>query len=117
MLLPFHSFVTNRRFGPFCTRFAGLIFHHRINGMSSRKITIKVNPAFEAAISSAAKQRGVNTSKFIRDAVRDKLASTNRAASVGSVYVIAQRSGFLGAFTGLPGDLSTNKKHFEGFGK
>jgi hypothetical protein len=50
----------------------------------------------------------------IREALEQYLAAPEKGESF---YDVAQRAGLLGSVKGLPPDLSTNKKYFEGFGR
>jgi hypothetical protein len=49
----------------------------------------------------------------IREAVERQFAAEDQE---GTAYELAQRSGLIGAVSRAPKDLSTNSKHFEGFG-
>jgi hypothetical protein len=74
-----------------------------------------VDAALEARIEKAARHERMHPSEFVRDSVERRLGNRKRRKRE-SVYNVALRTGFLGAASGLPSDLSTNKKYFEGFG-
>jgi hypothetical protein len=40
-----------------------------------------------------------------------------QAGSTGSAFELAKAAGLIGCATRAPKDLSTNRRHFEGFGK
>jgi hypothetical protein len=50
----------------------------------------------------------------VRQAIESHLAE---AAKRESAYEMAERLGLVGCAEGLPPDLSTNRKYFEGFGR
>jgi hypothetical protein len=85
--------------------------------MSSRRITIRVDAALEAQIEKAAHREGVKPAQFVRESVERRVRRVKPSRRrKESVYEIGVRTGFIGAATGLPTDLSTNKKYFVGFG-
>jgi hypothetical protein len=57
---------------------------------------------------------GKNESEFVRQLLADHFTRSQRPATALDV---ARRAGIIGCADGLPPDLSTNKDHFEGFGR
>lgn len=49
--------------------------------------------------------------------VTDETRPSEEGAPGQSCYELAQSLGLIDAVTGAPADLSTNKAHFEGFGR
>jgi len=50
----------------------------------------------------------------VRVALENYLSAEN---STGSAYQLAKAAGLIGCVHRAPRDLSTNRRHFEGFGK
>ena len=81
--------------------------------MSSRRITIRVNADMHRRIEKAAEHMGVNESEVIRRTLQSHLP---RTGDKPSVYDVLKKMGAVGCAKKLPNDLSTNRKHMEGFG-
>jgi hypothetical protein len=76
-------------------------------------VTVKLPPSLASQISTEARQRRVSKSALIRDSLEQRYAKsrTRRHPTVGDLA-----GHLLGKLQGGPHDLSTNKKHMEGFG-
>ena len=78
-----------------------------------KKVSARVAPALEQSLRRRAAFTGQTESEIVREALEAHLAQE----PAGSAYELAQRLGLVGCAKGLPADLSTNPKYFEGFGK
>jgi predicted DNA-binding protein len=82
--------------------------------MSSQRITIRISETLVKRLKKHAGMRRRSESALVREALESYLAE---APASSSAYDLARESGLIGCVRGGPSDLSTNRKHFEGFGK
>ena len=82
--------------------------------MNNRRITIRLNEQTERRLREEARAAGKNESDIVREALTRYFARSQRPATA---LEVARRAGIIGCAEGLPPDLSTNKDHFEGFGR
>jgi Arc/MetJ-type ribon-helix-helix transcriptional regulator len=82
--------------------------------MNDARITIRLDECTERRLREEAVAAGKNESEVVRDALAVYFARTKRRATA---LEVARRAGIIGCADGLPADLSTNKDHFEGFGR
>lgn len=82
--------------------------------MHSERITIRVDPALAAELRALARRRGRSESDLVREALRRHVRAGRRKQTC---YDLALHLGVVGSAKGLPGDLSTDPKHMEGFGQ
>lgn len=82
--------------------------------MSSRRITVRVPKVLENRLQSRSRANGQTPSEIVRVALESYL---EREPGAGSAYDLAQAVGIIGCVHRAPADLSTNRRHFEGFGK
>lgn len=75
-----------------------------------KMLSIRLPEPLAEWVQTAARKSGRTQSEVIREALEQRRA-TGKAKSVGEMM-----EQFGGTFKG-PRDLSTNKKHFEGFGR
>jgi hypothetical protein len=77
-------------------------------------VTIKLPPTLNAQITAEARQKRVSKSALIRDSLERRYANgkARRRVTVGELA-----GHLMGKLKGGPHDLSTNKKHMEGFGE
>jgi hypothetical protein len=78
------------------------------------RINVRVDGRLKARLEVEAKARGVSPSDIVREALDDHL---RRRGPAPTCLEIARRIGLIGSAEGLPRDLSTNRDHFEGFGR
>jgi Arc/MetJ-type ribon-helix-helix transcriptional regulator len=78
------------------------------------RISVRVDDQQKRQIDDLARRRGVRESDVVREALSRYLRDTSPPESC---YEIAQRLGVIGIARELPPDLSTSRKHFEGFGR
>jgi predicted DNA-binding protein len=81
--------------------------------MSSQRITIRVSESLVKRLKKHAGSKGLPESALVREALENYLSELPAS---GSAYDLAKEAGLIGCVRGEPADLSTNRKHFEGFG-
>ena len=81
---------------------------------SSHRITIRVPQSLSKRLKLHAGMKGLPESELVRDALETYLG---QAPVAMSAYDLAREAGLIGCVRGAPRDLSTNPKHFKGFGK
>jgi hypothetical protein len=82
--------------------------------MKDVRITIRLDRQTERRLREAAVASGKKESQLVREALADYFTHTPRSATA---LEVAHRAGVIGCAGGLPPDLSTNKNHFEDFGR
>ncbi len=82
--------------------------------MSSQRITIRVSESLVKRLKKHAGLKGRPESVLVREALENYLGE---APISSSAYDLARESGLIGCVRRGPSDLSTNRKHFEGFGE
>ncbi|HLN33198.1 MAG TPA: ribbon-helix-helix protein, CopG family [Gemmataceae bacterium] len=82
--------------------------------MDNTKISVRLDAETERRLREAARAAGKNESEVVREALTAYFAGQRQDKSV---LALAQQAGVIGCAKGLPPDLSTNKEHFEGFGR
>jgi predicted DNA-binding protein len=85
-----------------------------MSDMKEYRLTVRVNADLRQRLSAAAKRSGQKEADVVRvaldkglDAIKPKESALDRALALGIVGMIKDG----------PSDLSTNPKHFEGFGE
>ena len=81
--------------------------------MKDYRITVRFPADLRRRLKEAAHSRGTRESDLVRGAVERHLAAENHAITA---YVRARQAGLIGVVRGASSDLSTNPKHFDGFG-
>lgn len=81
--------------------------------MKEDRITVRFSLETRRRLQAAARRGGRRESELVRDAVEAQLAAEEGALTA---YDHAKRAGLIGAVKGKVRDLSTNPKHFDGFG-
>jgi len=82
--------------------------------MSSQRITIRISESLVKRLKKQAGMRGRTESALVREALENYFGE---APVSSSAYDLAREAGLIGCVGGRPSDLSTNRKHFEGFGE
>ena len=82
--------------------------------MNDARITIRLDQQTERRLREEALASGMNESELVREVLAAYFARSRRRATA---LEVARRAGVIGCADGLPPDLSTNKDHFEGFGR
>jgi metal-responsive CopG/Arc/MetJ family transcriptional regulator len=82
--------------------------------MASQRITVRVPATLGARLRDSSRAKGQTPSDLVRVALENLLGEKS---STGSAYELAEAAGLIGCVRRAPEDLSTNPRHFEGFGK
>ena len=82
--------------------------------MPNRRITVRVPEVLETKLRGQARLKGRPESELVREALEVYLGQESDARPA---YELAEEAGLIGCVRKAPKDLSTNPKHFEGFGK
>jgi len=81
--------------------------------MKSDHITMRLPAELRQRLKDAAHRAGMHESEFVRAAVESKLAAEDHDVTA---YERARKAGLIGCVRGASADLTTNPKHFDGFG-
>jgi hypothetical protein len=82
--------------------------------MASHRITVRVSETLGALLRDRSRTRGQTVSELVRVALQTYLG---RGSGTRFAYELAEEAGLIGCVRHTPKDLSTNRRHFEGFGK
>jgi len=85
-----------------------------MSDMKSSRITIRVPKALGDQLQHRSRAKGSTPSEIVRTALEKYLGGGDHAPSA---FEVAQRAGLIGCVGDSPADLSTNRRHFEGFGR
>ena len=80
--------------------------------MADQRITVRFSAELRRRLKAASRRSGLHESDLVRGAVERHLEAEDKT----SAYDLAKQSGLIGAVRGASRDLSTNRKHFDGFG-
>jgi len=81
--------------------------------MKDHRITVRFPAELRQRLKAAAHRGGTRESDLVRAAVERELASEDAALTA---YEHAKKAGLIGAVKGANRDLSTNLRHFDGYG-
>jgi predicted DNA-binding protein len=81
--------------------------------MKDHRITVRFPAEMRRRLKAAARRSGTRESDVVRGAVARQLAAEEGSLTA---YDYAKKAGLIGAVRGAARDLSTNPKHFDGFG-
>lgn len=82
--------------------------------VSSPRITIRVSESLVKRLKKHAGMKRRSESALVREALETYLGESPASSSA---YDLAKEAGLIGCVRNEPSDLSTNRKHFEGFGE
>jgi predicted DNA-binding protein len=82
--------------------------------MKEYRISVRLNSALRRRLEATAVRTGKRESCLVREALERQLA---RSEPGETAYHLALKAGLIGAVKGGSRDLSTNPRHFEGFGE
>jgi hypothetical protein len=82
--------------------------------MASQRITVRIPKTLGALLRQQSRAEGQTSSHLVRVALENNLGRRN---SGHSAYSLAEKKGLIGCVRRTPSDLSTNRSHFETFGK
>ena len=77
-------------------------------------LTVKISPDLASKVAAEARQKRVSKSELVRDSLMRRYAKSKKQARPTVGDLVGHLAGM--AKGNLPRDLSTNKKHMEGFG-
>lgn len=81
--------------------------------MKDYRITVRFPAELRRRLKAAARRSGTRESDLVRTAVERQLSAEEDALTA---YEHAKKAGLVGAVQGATRDLSTNRRHFDGFG-
>ena len=81
--------------------------------MASNRITIRVPANLSERLRSRSRVAGRTSSVLIREVLESYFGQTRGEQSA---YELAAQAGLIGCARGAPRDLSSNRRHFDGFG-
>jgi predicted DNA-binding protein len=81
--------------------------------MKDYRITVRFPAELRRRLKDAARRSGMRESDLVRGAVERQLAAEDNSVEA---YEYAKVAGLIGAVRGASPDLSTNPRHFDGFG-
>jgi predicted DNA-binding protein len=82
--------------------------------MKEQRITVRLPAELRRRLKLAARRTGTRESDIVRGAGERQLAAEEHSLSASDH---AKKAGLIGAIHSAPSDLSTNRKHFDGFGE
>jgi metal-responsive CopG/Arc/MetJ family transcriptional regulator len=82
--------------------------------MASQRITVRVSKQLSARLQDESRARGKTPSDLLRVALQAYLGRVRKSQSA---YELAKEAGLIGLVRRAPKDLSTNRRHFKGFGR
>jgi hypothetical protein len=85
-----------------------------MSDMASDRITIRVPRSLGNRLHGRSRDSGKTPSDIVRLALETYL---DTEGAIGSAFDSATAAGMIGCARGLPSDLSTGRRHFDGFGK
>lgn len=86
----------------------------KMSDMASHRITIRIPEHLERHLRERSRLKGRTESNLVREALEQYLG---QPPAERSAYELASEAGLIGSVKQAPKDLSTNRRHFEGFGK
>jgi len=78
------------------------------------RINVRVDEQLKHELEAEAREKGISQSDIVREVLDEHV---KRRARKETCMDIALRIGLIGSAKGLPSDLSTNRDHFDGFGR
>jgi predicted DNA-binding protein len=82
--------------------------------MATQRISVRVPDKVARRLKERSRITGAGESAVVREALEQYLSKN---PDEQTAYDIAREVGLIGCVRGAPKDLSTNKRHFKGFGK
>ena len=82
--------------------------------MAGKRISVRIDEHLEKQLKQRAASVRVDESEIVRQALAEFLL---RDEPQETAYSLLKKGRLIGIIKGAPTDLSTNKKHFKGFGR
>lgn len=81
--------------------------------MKGHRISVRISAEVRSRLKAVARRSGTRESDVVRSAVELRLATEESSLTA---YEYAKKARLIGVVKGAVRDLSTNQKHFDGFG-
>ena len=78
------------------------------------RINVRVDERLKLKLEAEAREKGVSPSDIVREVLEQHVRERTPQPDARQ---LAEQLGLIGCVEGLPADLSTNKDHFDGFGR
>jgi metal-responsive CopG/Arc/MetJ family transcriptional regulator len=78
------------------------------------RINVRIDGHLKQELEAEARERGMSPSEVVRDVLAAHVKSRPRQQNC---LDLAREIGLIGCARGLPADLSTNREHFDHFGR
>ena len=104
----------SRRNGKGLRKRRTLLVKCQTEAMKECRISVRLNSALRQRLEAAAVRTGKRESSLVREALERQLS---RSEAGETAYDLALRAGLIGAVKRGSRDLSTNPRHFDGFGE
>jgi len=85
-----------------------------MSDMAAGRITVRIPNELQDRLRSCSRLGGKTESRLIREALETYLG---QAGGARVAYELAEEAGLIGCIGRAAKDLSTNRRHFEGFGQ
>ncbi|HEV2989185.1 MAG TPA: ribbon-helix-helix domain-containing protein [Candidatus Angelobacter sp.] len=85
-----------------------------MSDMSGTRISVRLDRSLRARIRKQARAAGKKEAEVIREALEKEFQA---AAPAKTCYQLGMELGIFGCIDNAPADLSTNRRHIEGFGE
>jgi len=85
-----------------------------MSDMTSNRITVRIPSELTGRLRSSSRARGASESEVVRAALEKYL---DHASGDRTAYELALEAGLIGIAKDAPRDLSSNRRHFNGFGE
>jgi metal-responsive CopG/Arc/MetJ family transcriptional regulator len=85
-----------------------------MSDMATERVSVRLDSELRQQLEKEASLEGKSESEVLRRALEEYLSARGGRATC---YELARKSGLVGAVKDGAADLSTNRKHFEGFGR
>ncbi len=82
--------------------------------MATQRISVRVPDKVARRLKERSRMTGAGESTVVREALEEYLSKSHDELTT---YDLAQEAGLIGCVRRAPKDLSTNRRHFKGFGK
>jgi len=85
-----------------------------MSDMASNRITIRVSDSLSERLRNRSRLKGETESDLVRAALEIYFEQSGKERRA---YEMAEEAGIVGCIRRAPKDLSSNRRHFEGFGQ
>jgi predicted DNA-binding protein len=82
--------------------------------MASDRLSVRISGEQKAELQSVIEATGKPEAEVVREALAEYCL---KHASLPTAYDLAEEAGVIGCVKGGPADRSTDRRHFEGFGR